>query len=168
MANAKLIHQVTGSVTNPEQFPFIISACKECSYYAYIFHDKDVGADIHLHFFCEGRRSLKNWSLLLGIPENMIKIVHHSRNMNRYLIHLDHPEKAQYSISDVVTNNEFRYRSYLVDNTNTTPKDLFTDMRNLKTGRITADDFIEKYQFELNKLSFYSKFKIFRDLTDEF
>lgn len=164
MANAKLITQVSGAIHNKAQFPTIIQALEGCKYYAYIFHDKDEGKDIHLHFVAQDRHSLKKWASLFDIPENMIEIPRNFRAVNRYLIHLDDSEKFLYNKSDVKTNRPTRFESYLSDNQEIDSRTLFDDLRKVREGRITHEDFIEKYKFWLNQQSFYSQFKIISEL----
>lgn len=175
MANAKLITQVAGAVHNIDQFPTVIKGLGDCKYFAYIFHDKDVldknvgvanptYKATHLHFVAEDRMSLKNWAFKLGLPENMIEIVRSFRSCNRYLIHQDDTEKFLYNPSDVITNKPIRFKSYLENNDEYSPKDLFIDLSKLKNGGITAKDFLEKYQFYLNKQSFYAQFRIYQEI----
>lgn len=170
MANAKLITQVLGAVQDEQQFSTVISALADCKYYAYCFHDMDVNEDgspklKHLHFVAEDRHSLKKWAEHFGLPVNMIEICHGFRASNRYLIHLDDPEKYQYSRSIVVSNKPLRFESYLNDNQEMSPIDLYSDMRKVRKGVITTRDFIEKYKFWLHKQSFYCQFKIYTDLS---
>lgn len=169
MANAKLITQVLGSVNQPEQFAGVISALQDCKYYAYIFHDHDVNEDgtpkkSHLHFVAEDRHSLKKWAEHFGLPENMIEICRGFRASNRYLLHLDDPDKFLYDKHDIVTNRPLRFESYLKDNSELSPVDLYSDFRKVKGGTITTRDFLEKYKFWLHKQSFYCQFKIYSEL----
>lgn len=164
MANARLITQVSGAIHNKAQFPTIIHALEGCKYYAYIFHDKDEGKDIHLHFVAQDRHSLKMWSNLFDIPENMIEIPRNFRSVNRYLIHLDDPEKFLYNKSDVITNRPTRFECYISDNIEINSRDLFVDLKKVREREITQEDFIEKYKFWLSQQSFYSQFKIISEL----
>lgn len=170
MADSKTRLQVLGSIQNPEQWLHIIDILKGEKYYAYIYHDNDKHDDgspkvKHLHFVCEGRHTLKRWAELFDVPENMIEIPKVSwRSCNRYLIHLDDPDKAQYDISQVFTNRPLRFQSYLHDNQEINPVYLFSDMRNVYNGGITSQDFIDKYKYFLNKQSFYCQFKIYTEL----
>lgn len=171
--NKRVIADICGAVHNPEQFPTVIETCKGCDYYAYIFHDKDIDDNgnlkpIHLHFVCHGRHYLSQWAKLLGIPENMIEIVRNTRGVNRYLIHLDDPEKYQYSPSDVITNKSVKFKMFLEDNQELKPIDLFNDLQRLKERRITKQDFINKYQFFIYKQSFLSQYKILTDLINNY
>lgn len=164
MANAKLITQVCGAIHDSSQWVNIIKGLNECKYFAYIYHDHDDGKEKHLHFVAEDRHSLAAWSSLLGVPSHMIEISHHFRGANRYLIHLDNPEKFLYNKSDVFTNKPIRFESYLQDNQELNARNLLNDLAKLREGRITRDDFMAKYEYHLNKQSFYSQFKIYSEL----
>lgn len=164
MANAKLITQVAGASHDPAQWPIIIKGLQDCKYFAYIYHDHDDGKEKHLHFVAEDRMSLKNWSFKLGLSEHMIEIVRSFRSCNRYLIHQDDQEKFLYNPSDVITNKPIRYKSYLENNDEYSPKDLFNDLSKLRNGGISSKDFLEKYQFYLNKQSFYAQFRIYQEI----
>lgn len=164
MANARLITQVCGAIHDSSQWQNLIKGLSECKYYAYIYHDSDEGKEKHLHFVAEDRHSLAAWSDLLGIPEHMIEITHHFRGANRYLIHLDDKEKFLYNKSAVFTNKPLRFESYLEDNQELSARNLLNDLAKLREGGITRKDFIDKYEYHLNKQSFYSQFKIYSEL----
>ena len=164
MANPKIITQVLGSVSDAAQFPTLIEGLTGCSYYAYIYHDKDEGKNRHLHFVAQDRHSLSQWSNILGIPENMICFVRNFRSANRYLIHLDDTEKFLYNKSDVFTNKPIRFNSYLEDNSEVSPKALCDDLLKVREGVISRDDFLKKYEYYLSKQSFYSQYRIYQDL----
>lgn len=164
MANAKLVTQVSGAIHDASQWGNLIKGLSECKYFAYIYHDRDDGKAKHLHFVAEDRHSLKQWSSLLCIPENMIEITHHFRGANRYLIHLDDKEKFLYAVSDVISNKPIRFKSYLEDNQELSAKSLLNDLVKLREREITRADFISKYEYHLNKQSFYSQFKIYSEI----
>lgn len=185
MANSNMIHQISGSVKNPDQFSTVIEAITGCRYFAYIYHDSDLyeptddkvikGEAIagtlksrHLHFIAEDRHSLRVWSKLLDIPENMIEIPRNFRSVNRYLIHKDHPQKFQYASKDIVCNRPTRLESYLDDNQDFSPIDLYKDMYKMKKRIISKEDFLEKYKFFIYKQSFLSQYKILTDLINNY
>ena len=170
MANAKLITQVLGSVQNQDQFEQVISALQDCKYYAYIYHDSDIKENgelktKHLHFVAEDRHSLKNWAELFGLPENMIEICRGFRASNRYLIHIDDNDKFQYKFEDIKTNRPLRLKSYFEDNQELNPSCLFNDLIRVQKGQITRTDFIQKYEYFLQKQSFYCQFRIYQELA---
>lgn len=173
MANAKIIGQISGAIHNSEQFPAIIECITGCKYYAYIFHDKDIDDEgnlksRHLHFVAQDRHSLKSWSQLLGIPENMIEIPRNWRSVNRYLIHIDETDKFHYSSDDVVTNMPLRFNNYLENNIEVSPKNLYLDLMKVKRKLISKEDFIAKYEFFIYKQSFLSQYKILTDIINNY
>lgn len=173
MANSQVINQISGAIHDSTQFDRVIEAITGCKYYAYIFHDKDTNDDgtlkpRHLHFVCQDRHSLKTWAKLLDLPVNMIEIVRNFRSINRYLIHQDNPEKYLYTPDDVITNLPLRYKSYIEDNRELSPKVLYLDLQKLKRRLITKEDFITKYEFFIYKQSFLSQYKILTDLINNY
>ena len=168
MANAKIESKICGAIHDESQWAQIIEALSDCKYYAYIFHDHDDGKQKHLHFCAQDRHNIRVWSKLLGIPENMIEIARSFRSCNRYLIHLDDKDKFQYDRGDVVTNKPLLFSSYLEDNQELKPDDLFHDLQKLKRKIITQEDFVEKYKFFIHKQSFLSQYKILTDLINNY
>lgn len=173
MANAKIVNQISGAIHNSEQFPTILECLCGCKYYAYIFHDKDIDDNgslkpKHIHFVAQDRHSLKTWSNLLGIPENMIEIPRNFRAVNRYLIHKDSSDKYQYAADDVITNMPARFNSYLEDNLEVSPKMLYLDLMKVKRHLISREDFVAKYEFFIYKQSFYTQYKILSDIIQNY
>lgn len=173
MADSKQIHQISGAIHDSNQFPAIIECITGCKYYAYIFHDKDIDDDgnikpRHIHFIAEDRHSLRVWSKLLGIPENMIEIPRNFRAVNRYLIHKDDSGKYQYSSDDVITNLPIKFKAYLEDNREVSPKNLYLDLLKVKRHLISKEDFISKYEFFIYKQSFLSQYKILTDIINNY
>lgn len=151
----KIRSQIIGESHDPSQWNHIIDILTGQKYYAYIFHDRDMHddgtpVDKHLHFVCEGRHNMYVWSELLSLPLNFIEWPKKSwRNCNRYLIHLDDPEKFLYNPSDVFTNKPIKFESYLQNNDEISPKVMFYDIAKIKQGRLSVPDFIDKYQFDI-------------------
>lgn len=91
------------------------------SYYdtwAYILHDKDWLEDgtqkkphYHVYVRSSSPRPDDRVSRMTGCPLESIRHVKSWRGAIRYLIHFDHPEKAQYDISSVASS--FDIRQYL-------------------------------------------------------
>lgn len=170
MSDPKLITEISGSIHNEEQFPILIEGLKSCKYYAYIFHDSDLDDNgqlksRHIHFVAQGRHSLKKWSKLLGIPDFMIELPNNFRSCNRYLIHIDDPKKFQYDKSLVITNRPIRFECYLTDNSEVNPKELYRDLTYVKKGVLSSQDFLDKYAYYINSLTFLSQFNIFKELS---
>lgn len=92
--------------------------------YFYILHNKDSGNDeseIKDHFHIVLSKSTPSYisvvSNQLHIPPNLIQVISSKKAFVRYLVHKDNPEKAQYDISEVYTNNESYLKSVLCDST---------------------------------------------------
>lgn len=80
--------------------------------FAWIVHDKDVEEDgspkkAHVHWVGkkkENATTLTNVSKKGGIAKNYIEYCKSFKKAVRYLVHIDHPNKAQYSIADIDCN----------------------------------------------------------------
>ena len=79
--------------------------------WAYITHDMDVNADgslkkPHIHLYGKVRNACTVTALAkkLLVPANDIAYVRNVKGCQRYLIHADNPEKAQYQIEEVISN----------------------------------------------------------------
>lgn len=82
--------------------------------WCYILHDKDLNEDGTLkkaHYHVYGKfdtaRTPQTVSNALGVGVASLRAVSSWRGAVRYTIHLDHPDKYQYSADDVVANFEF-------------------------------------------------------------
>lgn len=87
-------------------------------------HDRDLNPDgdlkkphIHVCLFFDGPKSynqiLEITNKVNGtIPQKIAS----AKGMIRYLVHLDNPEKAQYSFSDILCHSGFDYECYLKPN----------------------------------------------------
>lgn len=173
---------VCGSINKPEQFNRLIEGLKEQFYYAYIYHDSDtynsddelVKSGIaalgdkkpkHLHFICNSSpKALKTWSNQLGIPDFMIEICHTPKGATKYLTHKNAPKKHQYSIQDIVTSDMGFFKSYYDDSSSIDNYSIYSDLCLLKTHRMTAQEFFDKYNFEVSRLPFYSRFKFISEV----
>lgn len=79
--------------------------------WAYITHDMDVREDgtlkkPHIHLYAKTCNACTVTALAkkLGIASEDIEFVRSVKGCQRYLIHADNPEKAQYQIEEVITN----------------------------------------------------------------
>lgn len=161
----------------PEHWDNLITIAK--SYYdfwAYIYHDRDTDRDNHiigkhLHLLCfdKGGTTLKSHcGRFEGVVHpNFVEKVRAPRAMARYLIHLDDPEKFQYSRDDVITNHKDRYASYLCNH----DADIviqFQDFLKLIDGKITIYDYLDKYRGEFATMPFYQKQAFFHKISTSF
>lgn len=87
--------------------------------WAYIMHDKDnVKEHYHLRIFCEDKKSISAWAKLLKVEKHEIEILIYKKLSIRYLVHLDNPEKYQYSFDNIISN--FELKSYLTNQSSET------------------------------------------------
>ena len=112
-----------GVTRDPNCIANIKQSIREFSRYAYIVHDPDnpkndsspeeVDADssLHLHFILYTRtsKSVRQVADMLQLPSNFVQVVRIKRNLLRYFMHLDNPEKRQYKPEDIVTNRRHHY-----------------------------------------------------------
>lgn len=142
--------------------------CVEFPFWGWIDHvpDKESEASdkhFHTHLIIRtaGSRSIKQVANILDIPVNYIQVVRQKRNMMRYFIHLDNPEKVQYKKEDIHTNKISTFDCAFVDNSDDDIRRLYSDLRNLETGRISCDQFLDLHYLEFQKMPFYQKIKTF-------
>ena len=103
------------TVTESYVFEEVLAAlCEYFDEWAYIIHDKDIDEDgeikkEHLHFCgqCKTPRIRKSISKITGVPENFIERAKTWKGANRYLLHLDHPDKYQYGLYYVESNFDY-------------------------------------------------------------
>lgn len=97
--------------------------------WAYCLHDSDVNDEgelkkPHIHWVGRGDpRTLSAVAKFLGLKENEVELGKNFKALIQYLIHLNNPEKAQYSIESVVTNIS----------------DIGNMLRNLSEGQLCKD-----------------------------
>lgn len=97
--------------------------------WAYCLHDSDVTDDgepkkPHVHWVGRGDpRTLSAVAKFLGLKENEIELGKNFKALVQYLIHLNNPEKFQYSAEAVVTNLP----------------DIGAYLRNLSEGQLVKD-----------------------------
>lgn len=97
--------------------------------WAYCLHDSDINDDgelkkPHIHWVGRGDpRTLSAVAKFLCLKENEVELGKNFKALIQYLIHLNNPEKAQYSIEDVVTNIS----------------DIGNMLRNLSEGQLCKD-----------------------------
>lgn len=95
-----------------DNFDNILSKIKKYPY-AYIVHDKDLKEieeneeekKVHCHAYIqfENARSFKSVAKWLGIEERFVQGISNRNSYLRYLVHMDNPEKYQYSFYEVQT-----------------------------------------------------------------
>ena len=111
----KLMHESKLSASNKY---FVLSYCppslltdtlNKCCFFAHIYHDKDEGKVPHWHYYLGYSMNKNIFNLAKEFHCDrysfMIENVRNRKACLRYLIHIDYPEKAQYALGSVVSNN---------------------------------------------------------------
>lgn len=147
----------THNLSNIERIKANIS---EFPFYAYVIHDKDEGKTIHIHFVinCVGSRSIRSICEVLECDYQDVQVARRPRSSIRYLIHIDNKEKHQYDRGEIISNNSDRVDFYF-NSLNRSISDIYQDLKRVKTGQLSADDFVDLYSTEFANLPFYQKIK---------
>lgn len=161
------VRYITITDNKPEHWDDIIRVAREnYHWFAYIFHDRD-NTEKHLHILCydKGGTSLKAHCDRFSsvIPSHMVCKVWNPRAMARYLIHKDNPEKAQYSVENVSTNNLDKFMGFLDDDTRDVLQE-FKDFQAVRRGKMTTVEFLEKYRGQMAGLPFQSKISVYHKI----
>lgn len=89
----------------------LVKATQYFGQWCYILHDKDVNDDgtpkkAHYHVYgkLDTARIPQSVANALGVGIASLRVVSSWRGAVRYTVHLDHPDKHQYSADDVVAN----------------------------------------------------------------
>lgn len=146
---------------------------KEFPFWGYIDHKPDKGNDeeekhFHSHYiiYTRGGRTILQLSKNnLSIPSNFIQKVRGRRGLMRYFIHLDNPEKVQYSEADIVTNDILKFKEAWTDNQFSDIKALYKDIERFRLGELSFADFIDLHYMEFSKMPFYQKVKTYEYLS---
>lgn len=126
-------------------FEQVMVLARGFSDYAFIKHDSDIEEKkehYHLNIFFQNACSRSAVLKKLGLPDNYTKAVSIDfvRSMNRYLTHIDYPERKQYDLDCVVVSSHYQKRF----------KKCFDDLE-------SEHDIINKIYFHINSLvSLYS------------
>lgn len=146
----------------------IKETCKEFPFWAWIDHSPDQGDDdeevhFHTHVLVRtiGTRTIKQVADKLDIPPNFVQVVLRPRSMKRYLLHLDNSEKKQYNLDDIHTSNISQFQTASQDNQDPDVRRLYSDLKKLRLGQISCDDFVDLHYLEIQKLNFYQKIRVF-------
>lgn len=147
---------------------FLKSNCEDFPFWGWIDHvpDKEVDdSDCHFHthliFRTAGTRRIKDVADKLQIPPNFVQKCRNIRSMLRYFIHLDNPDKVQYSESDVHSNKISEFKVAWTDNSDNDVRRLFNDVKRLRSGEISLDNFVDLHYVEFQKMPFYQKIKTY-------
>ncbi len=150
----------TFALSDLEQCSDIIDCLPDFPFWAYIHHDPDDdNGSEHFHFYIRSNpMSLKAISEKLDLPINMIQWVRIKTKMFQYFCHLNHPNKKQYSIDEIKTNNRELVAQYIH------PQDVSVDLHSeyrdfsaVSKGLISIDEYIDRHSNSLSTLSFYTR-----------
>lgn len=92
-------------------FDDVIFNLKGFKYYAYIKHlPESDEKEPHYHAFIrlDSATTEERLAKRLGVPKYDVQYVKNIRSANRYLTHIDYPEKIQYNQNDVVVSSLWR------------------------------------------------------------
>ena len=141
MANKQTPHEKTKGVwfcTVSHKSDCIENLKKNMSMFpvwAYIDHKPENSSDsddshFHTHFLfmTRGTRSIKQVSESLDIPANFIQKCKNPTSYRRYFLHMDNPEKIQYSVEDVQTNRISDFKLALSNSINDDVITLYADL----------------------------------------
>lgn len=91
----------------------LVKATEYFAKWCYVLHDKDVNDDgtpkkAHYHVYgkLDTPRTPQSVVNALGVGVSSLRVVSSWRAAVRYTVHIDHPDKYQYSADDVVANFE--------------------------------------------------------------
>jgi hypothetical protein len=131
-----------------------------CTFYAWIYHDHDLYADgtpkePHYHYYLEfgtgGKgRQITSVALFFEIGKYtfLAENVRNKKKCLRYFAHLDNPEKARYSIGEIIASDHDELdkilRTKLEDNA-----DFLQDLLNMKPFELAMKygrDYIKNYK----------------------
>lgn len=96
-------------------FDQVMVLARGYSDYAFIKHDPDVEekkTHYHLNIFFQNACSRSAVLKKLGLPDNYTKAdsIDFVRSINRYLTHIDYPERKQYDIDCVIVSSHYQKR----------------------------------------------------------
>ena len=139
----------------------IISELPDFDTWAYIKHFPDIeNSSDHYHFYLHLKQpiTVKNLSVKLDIPANMIEWVRNKTKLIQYLIHKNNPEKIQYLDKEIETNNREYLNKFLNPTDNKTDViNEFRDLSKVSRGRLSAFDYVKLHSDSLANLPFYSR-----------
>lgn len=152
----------------PECIEYIKKTVIDFSSWAWIDHepdDEEGKPHTHFVFRANGSRTIQQIADKLQISGQYVQKVRQITGMYRYLVHKDSPEKKQYKLEDIQTNHPDDFRMAIEGiQKKSSVYSLFTDVRKLQMGMITAEDFIKANYQDFSSLSFGAKIKTFETL----
>lgn len=148
----------------------MIEVLPDFTSWAYIFHqpDSEEGSP-HYHFLVRnnGTRSIKQIADKLGISGQYVQVCRKVVAFRRYMLHLDSDDKIKYSLDDIRTSDLPAFKEAMIGNDKRDVNDIMRNWNDLKTGKMTKDEFVQINWSEIQKLPFYQKIKTF-ELLDKY
>lgn len=159
-----------------EQREELKKAVLEFPFWSWIDHEPDdEHGKPHTHFMfrTKGTMKIKHIAGQLNIPANMVQLVglgeHKSgkgkRAYGRYMIHLDSPDKKQYTINDIHTNRKVNFEIWITDNQDTDVRRLFADLQKIRDKELSVSQFVDLHYLELQQMNMFQQVNIFRTLN---
>ena len=160
---ARLFTLVVYKDTTTYDYKEVLDYFRSLKYCAYILHDKDLKEDLsdeldelkkaHYHIVVkyDNATTPQAISKKSGVPANYIQSIRSERQMIRYLIHKDHPDKYQYEYNDIQFTPS--YEKVI--------KSSFDDLKTEEEQLLLIKDFIDSlkdtpdYTMKLFKLIMY-------------
>lgn len=146
-----------------EQRVILKERVKEFPFWGWIDHEPDdeEGTN-HTHFivYTGATRTVKQLSDSIEMPSNFVNKVRYKRAYGRYFMHLDNPEKRQYSINDIHSNKKSQFEIWKQDILDSDVCSLFKELSDLKLGKISCDEFIKTHYYEFQSMPFYQRLRL--------
>lgn len=160
---ARLFTLIVYQDTTSYNYEEVLDYFRSLKYCAFIYHDKDLKTDLsgeleelkkpHYHIVVkyDNATTPQAISKKCGVPTNYIQSIRSERQMIRYLIHKDHPDKYQYEYNDI----------YFTPSYEKVIKSSFDDLKTEEEQLLLIKDFIDNlkdtpdYTMRLFKLIMY-------------
>jgi len=188
MSKAKKKQSRTYGIIIPSEWEnakaIIVKAKSVAKYYYYIEHDKDVFTEntdfgqigefkkkhIHLLFTFNSSRDLSTvcnyFSEFPELKENSFELINNAFGAKRYLVHADDPDKAQYNVLEVETNDKLFTNCFVEKLAADTEVKIIKENYKIKENE-TMDEYIDRHLPLLLHLNTYCKFIVIRGLRHD-
>jgi len=166
MSKAKKKQSRTYGIIIPSEWEnaksIIIKAKSVAKYYYYIEHDRDIYAEdsefnakgefkkkhIHLLFTFNSSRDLSTvcnyFTDFPELKENSFELINNAFGAKRYLVHADDPDKAQYNVLEVETNDKLFANCFIE---RASKNDMFDNFLNaFDNNASTMREYCEKFR----------------------
>lgn len=118
--------------------------------YCYILHTKEINErkdHYHVNLHLKDARTREQVMKKIGLPDsvrNRVEPILSVRQMDRYLIHVDYPQKIQYNLDDVVVSPHYKNKFYKMFTDQQSEEDIILEIYNFidkLPHTSSADDF---------------------------